>query len=80
MFPCRTAVTRGYAAVHPDVWTLMAHDVDAFVARAHDEGVRVNVWTVNDVEQLVTLRDAGTDAVISDDSDLYRFGVRARSA
>ena len=22
----------GYAAVHPDVWTLLAHDVDAFVA------------------------------------------------
>lgn len=74
-----TAVARGYAAVHPDVWTLLAHDVDAFVARAHDERVRVNVWTVNDVDQMVALGDAGADVAMTDDADLYRFGVRARS-
>jgi glycerophosphoryl diester phosphodiesterase len=71
-----TAVARGYAAVHPDVWTLLAHDVDAFVARAHGDGVQVNVWTVNDVEQMVALRDAGVDVAMTDDVDLYGFGVR----
>jgi glycerophosphoryl diester phosphodiesterase len=75
-----TAVARGYAAVHPDVWTLLAHDADAFVARAHGEGVRVNVWTVNDVDQMVALRDAGADVAMTDDVALYRFGVRGRSA
>ena len=55
-----------------------------FVTRAHDLGLRVNVWTVNDAEQLEQLRDAGVDAVITDDERLYAFGdrgggVRARS-
>jgi glycerophosphoryl diester phosphodiesterase len=70
------AVEHEHAAVHPDGWTLANVDVAAFVARAHDLGVQVNVWTVNDRVQLEQLRDAGVDAVITDDSDLYRFGER----
>ena len=78
------AADHGHAAVHPDVWTLMQVDGPGFVLRAHDLGVRVNVWTVNDAEQLEQLRDAGADAVITDDERLYAFGdrgdgVRARS-
>jgi glycerophosphoryl diester phosphodiesterase len=65
-----------HTAVHPDVWTLANIDVAAFVVRAHDLGVQVNVWTVNDAEQLEQLRDAGVDAVITDDTGLYRFGER----
>jgi glycerophosphoryl diester phosphodiesterase len=74
------AVEHGHAAVHPDVWTLANIDVAAFVGRAHALGVQVNVWTVNDVEQLEQLRDAGVDAVITDDTDLYRFGSRGGGA
>ena len=70
------AVEHGHAAVHPDVWTLAKVDVAAVVSRAHDLGLQVNVWTVNDAAQLEQLRDAGVDAVITDDSDLYRFGER----
>ena len=70
------AVEHGHAAVHPDVWTLANVDVAAYVSRAHDRGVQVNVWTVNDPAQLEHLRDAGVDAVITDDTDLYRFGER----
>jgi glycerophosphoryl diester phosphodiesterase len=73
-----SAVAHGFAAVHPDIGTLLAHGADAFVARAHDHGVRVNVWTVNDADQMVALRDAGVDAAITDDVELYRFGVRGR--
>ena len=69
-----TAVRRRHTAVHPDVWTLTTIDVAAFVARAHEHGVQVNVWTVNDVEQVEVLRDAGVDAVITDDAGLYAFG------
>jgi glycerophosphoryl diester phosphodiesterase len=71
-----TAVMRKHTAVHPDVWTLTTIDVAAFVTRAHEQRVQVNVWTVNDVEQVERLRDAGVDAVITDDSELYRYGVR----
>jgi glycerophosphoryl diester phosphodiesterase len=72
------AVDHGHTAVHPDVWTLMTVDVAAFVTRAHDAGLQVTVWTVNEVDQVVALRDAGVDAVITDDTALYEFGVRAR--
>jgi glycerophosphoryl diester phosphodiesterase len=72
------AVARGHTAVHPDVWTLSNDDVAAFVARAHADGVRVNVWTVNEADQVTALRDMGVDAVITDDTALYPFGVRAR--
>ena len=70
------AVEHGHRAVHPDVWTLTTVDVAAFVTRAHHLGVQVNVWTVNDAAQVESLRDAGVDAVITDDHDLYRFGER----
>jgi len=66
----------GHAAVHPSVWTLLDVDVATFVTRAHDLEVRVNVWTVNDAAQVERLRDAGVDAVITDDTDLYRYGER----
>jgi glycerophosphoryl diester phosphodiesterase len=72
------ALEHGHTAVHPDVWTLLNVNVDvgAFVARAHDLERLVNVWTVNDATQMEQLRDAGVDAVITDDTVLYRFGVR----
>src|SRR3954454_24823402 len=66
-----TATLGGHRAVHPDVWTLVSIDVAAFVDRAHDHDVQVNVWTVNDADQLELLRDAGVDAVITDDETLY---------
>ncbi|HEY3672753.1 MAG TPA: glycerophosphodiester phosphodiesterase [Acidimicrobiia bacterium] len=72
------AVEHGHPAVHPDVWTLAGIDVAAFVTRAHDLAVQVNVWTVNDAAQLELLRDAGVDAVITDAPELYRLGERAR--
>ena len=75
-----TAVLRGHTAVHPDVWTLLSIDVAAFVARAHDHGVQVNTWTVNDAEQVERLRDAGVDVVITDDESLYRSGGRGVTA
>ena len=40
------------------------------MAQAHDRGLRVNVWTVNEPDQLLRLRDAGVDAVITDVPDL----------
>jgi glycerophosphoryl diester phosphodiesterase len=66
----------GHTAVHPRLSTLVNVDVPAFVARAHGLGLQVNVWTVNDAAQVEQLRDAGVDAVITDDTELYRFGAR----
>lgn len=72
------AFEHGHPAVHPDVWTLTNGDVASFVTRAHDLDVQVNVWTVNDAAHVELLRDAGVDAVITDDSVLYAYGARGR--
>jgi glycerophosphoryl diester phosphodiesterase len=70
----RVVVAGGHAAVHPAIWSLGA-PAD-LVTRAHDQGVQVNVWTVNDRDQLLRLRDAGIDAVITDVPDLALDALR----
>jgi glycerophosphoryl diester phosphodiesterase len=39
---------------------------EQFVERAHDEGLAVHVWTINDAEQMRRLVDLGVDGIISD--------------
>lgn len=51
---------------------------DDLVARAHDVGVRVIVWTVNDAETMHRLLDNGVDGVITDRPDLLREVLVAR--
>jgi glycerophosphoryl diester phosphodiesterase len=70
-----TAVEHGHAAVHPPAWAL--GDPAGLVAQAHDRGLRVNVWTVNQPDQMLGLRDAGVDAVITDVPDLALEVLRA---
>lgn len=45
---------------------------DALVARAHDIGVRVIVWTVDDATTMARLLDAGVDGIITDRPDVLR--------
>jgi glycerophosphoryl diester phosphodiesterase len=57
------AEAHGYQAIHP-------HDLlvdQLFVERAHDSGLDVNVWTVNDADRLRQLAEWGVDGVITDD-------------
>jgi glycerophosphoryl diester phosphodiesterase len=71
-----TAREHGHDALHPDVWTLLQGDPTAVADRAHQQGMRVNVWTVNEPDQLLCLRDAGIDGVITDVPDLALVVLR----
>lgn len=39
---------------------------ESFVAAAHDAGVAVHVWTINDREEMARLLDLGVDGIVSD--------------
>jgi glycerophosphoryl diester phosphodiesterase len=62
----------GHDAVHPDVRALVDGAAIATVTRAHELGMTVNVWTVNDEDEMRRLAAAGVDAVITDVPDVAR--------
>jgi glycerophosphoryl diester phosphodiesterase len=63
------AADRGHAALHPNVRTL-GRRAAAVTGRAHERGLAVHVWTVNDPDRIRGLADAGVDAVITDVPDV----------
>ena len=60
----------GATDVHPYFRTLLLTP-DA-VERCHAAGLRVNVWTIDDRDELADMAERGVDAVISDVPDLGR--------
>ncbi|MCU1456193.1 MAG: glycerophosphoryl diester phosphodiesterase [Actinomycetia bacterium] len=69
VFALTLAAERGHTALHPQLQAL-AGDAPGVVERAHELGLHVNVWTVNDPDDVRALRDAGADAVITDVADV----------
>lgn len=52
------------------VWSPFAGDLDAKrLARAHELGLKVVVWTVNDADEMTRLKDMGVDGLITDYPD-----------
>ena len=66
------AVDAGHGAIHP-----MDPVVNAeLVRRAHDAGVRVNTWTVDDPDRMRWLADeCGVDAIITNVPDVARTAL-----
>jgi glycerophosphoryl diester phosphodiesterase len=62
-------VDGGHAALHPHLRALHGGRAAAVAGRAHERGVRVNVWTVNGAARVRRLSGAGIDAVITDEPD-----------
>ena len=55
------AVAHGVSAIHPN-------DVlvdERFIERAHESGLTVNVWTVDDVDRIAQLASFGVDGIIT---------------
>ncbi len=63
----RRALALDCAAVHPEAPLCLDTDL---VAAAHDAGLDVNAWTVQDRETAAALRRIGTDAIIADRANL----------
>jgi glycerophosphoryl diester phosphodiesterase len=66
------AHAHGHGAVNPDVRALVGEAAAATVARAHDFGMAVNVWTVNGEDEMRRLAAVGVDAIITDVPDVAR--------
>jgi glycerophosphoryl diester phosphodiesterase len=63
------AAARGVAWVHPDRESVMV-DPEAAVRIAHEHGLRIDVWTVNEPNDVRALAAAGVDAIITDTPDV----------
>ena len=50
---------------------------ELFVERAHDAGLEVNVWTVDDADRIRELTRWGVDGIVTNDVALARRLVRA---
>jgi len=60
------AVAHGHGALHP--WDpFVSADL---VARAHDQGVKVNAWTVDDPDRMLELASFGVDGIVTNLPDL----------
>jgi glycerophosphoryl diester phosphodiesterase len=60
----------GHGALHPFFALVSVETVDAIMRRAQDLDVAINVWTVNDGDEMVRFAAAGVAAIITDVPDL----------
>ncbi len=60
----------GHRSLHPDVGSLAGPVAADLVADAHAREMAVNVWTVNQREEIARLHAVGVDAVITDVPDV----------
>jgi len=63
------AVEHGHAWINPDRVAALRASADD-VAAAHQLGVRVSVWTVDDADEISQLAAAGVDAIITNVPDV----------
>lgn len=67
-----TAVAGGHAALHPHFATVTPEAV----AAAHEAGLAVNTWTVDDPDTMVRLASWGVDGIVTNVPDLALATLR----
>jgi glycerophosphoryl diester phosphodiesterase len=73
------SVARAIRAAGGRYWSPFYLDIDALaVAEAHELGVAVIAWTVNDARDMERLVDMGVDGIISDRPDVLRTVAAAK--
>ena len=65
------AAEREHDWLHPDRGSMLIAP-DTAVAACHDRGLRVNVWTVDDPDEMRVLTRAGVDGIITNVPDVAR--------
>jgi glycerophosphoryl diester phosphodiesterase len=65
------AVDHGHRVLHP--WD--GRVSEPLVALAHDQGVAVNTWTVDDPARMVELAGWGVDGVVTNVPDVARAAL-----
>jgi glycerophosphoryl diester phosphodiesterase len=66
------AVAGGHRAIHPFFGVLADERAATVCEAAHAQGIAVNVWTVNEPEDMLRLAAAGVDAIVTDVPDVAR--------
>ena len=56
----------------PEYWHGIRLAAPGLVARAHDLGLQVHVWTINEPEAMRRLLDIGVDGIVTDRIDVLR--------
>ena len=69
--------SHGHGSFHPFVGLLAGEMAEQIVVRAHELGVRVNTWTVNDDDEVRRLAAAGIDGIVTDVPDAAIRALRA---
>jgi glycerophosphoryl diester phosphodiesterase len=68
----------GIAAQVPVRYRLVTVVTPRFIAAAHDAGVHVHVWTIDDAATMHRLLDLGVDGIMTDRVDILRDVYRER--
>jgi glycerophosphoryl diester phosphodiesterase len=68
---------RGQALQIPETFAGIRYINESLVQAAHDAGLEVHVWTVNDPRRMHKYLEMGVDGIMTDFPDLF-FGLKAR--
>lgn len=63
----------------PERWKGVRVISPRLIQRAHDAGVEVHVWTVNETDDMHRLLDLGVDGLVTDRADLAMQVIRSRT-